>query len=475
MQKIIECKTKIVATIGPSTWNKEKIEALAKNGVSVFRINFSHGIYEEHKKTIQTIREVANSLNLPLSILQDLQGPKIRLGEFENGKAFLEDGAEFILTIRDVKGNEKISSITNKDVIKDVKTGEIIYINDGLIKLKIKKISDSDIYTEVLEGGEISDHKGVNFPKTHLSIPSITEKDKKDLKFGLENDVDMVALSFVKRAEDVIELRKLMKSSGNVVPIISKIEKWEAVENLEEVVEASDGVMVARGDLGVEMPIEEIPITQKRIIHLCNKKGKPVITATQMLNSMIENPTPTRAEVTDISNAIFDGTDAVMLSNETAVGRFPVESVKMMKQIIQTTEKSKLFKNFVTDNKEISEHNVPDAIACSATTIAKTVKARLIISATESGRTAMLVSKYKPAVPVLALTPKEKTLHFLTLKWGVFPVKVVPFKTVDGILKRGPEMAKQLNLLKNRDLYVITAGSHTGISGSTNLIKVDKA
>ncbi len=475
MRKTVECKTKIVATIGPSTWDRDKIMALAENGVNVFRINFSHGTYKEHKKTIQTVREVANSLNLPLSILQDLQGPKIRVGEFENGKAFLNDGAEFILTVRDIKGNEKISSITNKDVIKDVKKGEIIYINDGLIKLKVEKISNSDIYTKVLEGGEISDHKGVNFPKTHLSIPSITEKDKQDLKFGLENSVDMVALSFVKRAEDVIELRKLMESFGNVVPIISKIEKWEAVENLEEIVEVSDGVMVARGDLGVEMPIEEIPITQKRIIHLCNKRGKPVITATQMLNSMIENPTPTRAEVTDISNAIFDGTDAVMLSNETAVGRFPVESVKMMRQIIRLTERSKLFKNFAKEDEKISEHNVPDAIACSAATIAKTVKAKLIISATESGKTAMLVSKHKPNVPILALTPKEKTLYFLTLKWSVFPVKVKPFKTVDGILRRGPEIAKRLNLLKSGDLYVITAGSHTGVSGSTNLIKVDRA
>lgn len=474
MRKIIEGKTKIVATIGPSTQDRNKIEALAKNGVNVFRINFSHGTHKEHQKTIRTVREVANSLDLPLSILQDLQGPKIRLGEFKNGKAFLRNGAEFILTIRDIKGDERISSITNKDIIKDVKKGEIIYINDGLIKLKVEKISNGNIYTKVLEGGEISDHKGVNFPKTHLSIPSITEKDKKDLKFGLENNVDMVALSFVKRAEDVVELRRLMENFGNVVPIISKIEKWEAVENLEKVIEVSDGVMVARGDLGVEMPIEEIPITQKRIIHLCNKKGKPVITATQMLNSMIENPTPTRAEVTDISNAIFDGTDAVMLSNETAVGRFPVESVKMMRQIIRITEKSKLFRNFIAESEKVSEPNVPDAIACSAVAIAKAVKAKLIISATESGKTAMLVSKCKPDVPVLALTPKEKTLHFLALKWGVFPVKVAPFKTVDGILRRGPEVAKQLNLLKDEDLYVITAGSHTGVSGSTNLVKVDK-
>ena len=474
IKKIPKCKTKIVVTLGPSTLSQKKIETLAKLGVSVFRINFSHGTYAQHKETIQSIREVEEKLNLPLAILQDLQGPKIRLGEFESGTAFLKKDSEFILTTNKLKGNNRISSITCKNIDKDVKKGELIYLNDGLIKLEIQKITGKNIYTKVIESGIAGNHNGVNFPTSHLSVASITEKDKKDLKFGLENNIDMVAQSFIKTAEDVLKLKNLMKATGKVVPIIAKIEKWEAVKNLKEIVEVSDGIMVARGDLGVEMSIAEIPITQKQIISLCNKKGKPVITATQMLSSMVDNPTPTRAEVTDISNAIFDGTDAVMLSNETAMGKFPIESVEMMKQIIQSTEKSSLFKSAAVENIITPEYDVPDAIAHSAVAIAKSTKAKIIISATESGKTAMLVSKYKPPVPILALTPTEKTLRFLLLKWGVFPVKVNTFKTVDEILDTGPETAKHLHFLKKNNLYVITAGSHTGISGSTNLIKIDK-
>ncbi len=474
VKKIAECKTKIVVTLGPSTLGQKKIETLAKLGVSVFRINFSHGTYAQHKETIQSIRAVEEKLNLPLAILQDLQGPKIRLGEFESGTAFLKKGSEFILSTNKLKGNKRISSITCKNIDKNVKKGELIYLNDGLIKLEIQKITGKNIYTKVMESGIAGNHNGVNFPTSHLSVASITEKDKKDLKFGLENNIDMVAQSFIKTAEDVLKLKNLMKATGKVVPIIAKIEKWEAVKNLEEIVGVSDGIMVARGDLGVEMSIAEIPITQKQIISLCNKKGKPVITATQMLSSMVDNPTPTRAEVTDISNAIFDGTDAVMLSNETAMGKFPIESVEMMKQIIQSTEKSSLFKSVAVENAIAPGYDVPDAIARSAVAITKSTKAKIIISATESGKTAMLVSKYKPPVPILALTPKEKTLRFLLLKWGVFPVKVNAFKTVDEILDTGPEIAKHLHLLKKNNLYVITAGSHTGISGSTNLVKVDK-
>jgi pyruvate kinase len=474
IKKIADCKTKIVVTLGPSTSSQEKIETLAKLGVGVFRINFSHGTYEQHKKTIQAIREVEEKLNLSLAILQDLQGPKIRLGEFENGTAFLRKDSEFVLTTNKVKGNKRISAITCKDIGKDVKRGELIYLNDGLIKLEIQKITGKNIYTKVIEGGTAGNHNGVNFPTSQLSVASITEKDKKDLKFGLENNIDMVAQSFIKTAKDVLELKNLMRATGKTVPIISKIEKWEAVKNLKEIIEVSDGIMVARGDLGVEMSIAEIPIIQKQIISLCNKKGKPVITATQMLSSMVENPTPTRAEVTDISNAIFDGTDAVMLSNETAVGKFPIETVEIMQQIIQSTEKSALFKNVAVEDEIVSGFDVPDAIAHSAAVMAKSTKAKIIISATESGKTAMLVSKYKPSVPILALTPKEQTLRFLLLKWGVFPVKVNTFKTVDEILNAAPEIAKHLHFLKKKDLYIITAGTHAGVSGSTNLIKIDK-
>jgi pyruvate kinase len=472
LKRLTERKTKIVATLGPASSNEKNIEKLARTGVDIFRINFSHGNEEEHKNTILNIKRISSKIQFPIAILQDLQGPKIRLGTFKNGKEVLKNGDEFILTAKGIEGDSHIASLTYPDVIRDVSVNEIIYINDGLIKLKVTKVDDENIYTVVLEGGEISDHKGVNFPKTRLSVPSITNKDKEDLKFGLSEGVDMVALSFVKTPKDIEELRKLMKSYGRIVPIISKIEKWEAVENLESIVEVSDGVMVARGDLGVEMPIEQIPVIQKKIISACNRKGKPVITATQMLNSMVENPTPTRAEVTDVSNAIFDGTDAVMLSNETAVGKFPVESVQVMKRIIESTERSAIFKNYLKRLGEPVENNISDAIALSANHIAETVKAKLIISATESGRTALLVSKYRPNVHVLAMTPKEETYRFLALKWGVIPVKVGIFKTVDEIIQKGTSLAKEMGIVSSGDIIVITAGSHTGVSGSTDLLKV---
>jgi pyruvate kinase len=473
IQKRKEFKTKIVVTIGPATDTEDKIRDLINNGVDIFRINFSHGDEEQHKETISKIKKISNELNYPIAILQDLQGPKIRLGKLKNGKAMLKNGEEFILTTKNIVGDEHICSLGFPSIISDISPGQLIYINDGLIKLKVKKVTDEAIYTTVIEGGEISDHKGVNFPNTRLSIPAITEKDKKDLKFGLSHSIDLVALSFVKTPNDVLELRNLMEEYGRVVPIVSKIEKWEAVENIEKIVEVSDGIMVARGDLGVEIPIEEVPIVQKRIISTANKKGKPVITATQMLNSMIENPVPTRAEVTDVSNAIFDGTDAVMLSNETAVGKFPIESVKVMVNIIKNTEKSSIFKKFLkTKAEEPVEKNISDAIAISANKIAEVVNAKIIISATESGRTAILVSKHKPIVPVVALTPKETTLKYLTLKWGVIPFKVSPFKTVDEILQKAIQIAKEAKLAKKGDIVVITAGSHTGISGSTDLLKV---
>ena len=473
IQRRKECKTKIVVTLGPVTNTEEKIEKLIVEGVDVFRINFSHGDIKQHRETIKRIKAASKKLSYPIPILQDLQGPKIRLGKIKKGQAFLKNGAEFILTTKEILGNEHICSITFPGVIKDITADQLIYINDGLIKLKVKRVANDKVYTAVIEGGEISDHKGVNFPNTRLSIPAVTEKDKEDLKFGLTNSIDLVALSFVKTPEDVIELRNLMQLYGRIVPIISKIEKWEAVENIEKIVEVSDGIMVARGDLGVEVPIEKVPIMQKKIISISNKRGKPVITATQMLNSMIENPVPTRAEVTDVSNAIFDGTDAVMLSNETAVGKFPIESVRVMRNIIKNTEKSTIFKKFLkTKSEEPIEKNISDAIAISANNIANVVNAKIIVSATESGRTAILVSKHKPNVPVIALTPKEETLKFLILKWGVIPFKVDAFKTVDEILQKAIEIAKETKLAKRDDIIVITAGSHTGVSGSTDLLKV---
>jgi pyruvate kinase len=474
MLKKAEHKTKIVVTIGPASNKEETLRNLFFEGVDIFRLNFSHGTQDEHLSVIKLIRKLEKELNLYVSIMQDLQGPKIRLGKIKNGKAFLKNGSLFALTREILSGDERVSSVSFPGVIDEIKLGETIYIDDGKIKLKVKKKDNKSLLTEVIEGGTISDNKGLNFPDTYLSIPAITEKDVNDLKFGLENGVNIVALSFVKTPEDIIHLRKLMERFGKVIPVVSKIEKWEAVKNIKAILEITDAAMIARGDLGVELPIEDIPLIQKRIISLCNLKGKPVITATQMLNSMIENYVPTRAEVNDISSAIFEGTDAVMLSNETAIGKFPVETVKVMEKVILKTEKSELFKTSLLRRENLPGSEISDAIAFSSIEIAKTVKAKLIITTTESGRTANFVSKYRPYVPILALTPKEETFRYLKLRWGVLPVKVRPFSSVDEILSEAPKIALGKGLISKGDLYVITAGFQTGVSGSTNLIKVDK-
>lgn len=473
MQRKIDHKTKIIVTVGPACNNEKTLRKFFCEGVNVFRLNFSHGTHDEHFRNIKLIRKIEKELDLPVSIMQDLQGPKIRLGKFKNGEAFLKDGSEFTLTKECVEGDETKSSVTFPKVLGEIDVGKTIYIDDGRIKLKVQSKNNKSLHLKVIEGGKVSDHKGLNFPDTYLSIPAITEKDEADLEFGLVNGIDLVALSFVKTPDDVTHLKKLMRGYGRIVPIIVKIEKWEAVKNLEQIIDVTDAAMVARGDLGVELPIEDIPLIQRNMISLCNLKGKPVITATQMLNSMVENPVPTRAEVNDIANAIFEGTDAVMLSNETAVGKFPVETVLMMKKVILKTEKSRVFRDYLMKLENLPRKDISDAIAFSSREIAETVKAKLIITATESGRTANLVAKYRPDVPVLALTPKDETFRFLNLRWGICPVKVNRFSTVDEILSEAPKIALKRGLLNKGDLYVITAGYQTGISGSTNLLKVD--
>lgn len=468
-------KTKIVATLGPSSSSHATIKALVEAGVNVFRLNFSHGTHEEHVERIHKIRSVEKETGIKVSILQDLQGPKIRLGKFREGKVTLKEGQEFTITSQETLGNEKIASVTFGEVIKDVKKGERIFVNDGMIRLIAEKNNGQEIVTKVIQGGEVSNNKGLNFPDTSLSLTPISEKDLEDLSFGLSNGIDLVALSFVRNAEDIVLLKRYMEKFGRVVPVIAKIERWEAVKNIDEIARESESIMVARGDLGIELPIEKIPIIQKEIISICNNLGKPVITATQMLNSLVDNLTPTRAEVTDVANAIFDGTDSVMLSNETAVGHFPVEAVRVMHNIIEETEFSEIFYNYVINSKDTFEDNISDAIAFSATEVAKITKAKLIICATESGKTATLISKHKPNIPILALTPCNDTLRYLNLKWGVYPHLVKRFKSVDEILKEGPKAAIDFGFLLKGDTYVITAGSHAGISGSTNLLKVEKA
>jgi len=467
-------RTKIVATLGPATNAEQMIRSLAQHGVDIIRINFSHGTDDERLATIAAVKKVRSELNLPLTILQDLQGPKIRLGTFSGGPCEIHTGDTFRLRTRPTDGNAQEASIDYPRLAEEVKPGESVFINDGLVRLKVQDITEDTIVTEVLKGGTLSDHKGVNFPHSDLHIPSITDKDRHDLVTGLRAAVDYVALSFVRTADDVHELRTLMETHGAHTPIIVKVEKWQAVQNIESIAAASDGIMVARGDLGVEMPIEEVPIIQKRLIALCNRLGKPVITATQMLNSMVENPSPTRAEVTDVANAIFDGTDAVMLSNETAVGKFPLEAVDMMGRVIETTERSKLFWSAIEARGAESTSDTSDAIAYAAVRSAQTLGAKLIVSATESGRTAILVSRYRPHTPILALTPSDVVQRRLALYFGVIPMVVRPFASVDNILQTAVAMARSSHLAHRGDKIVITAGSHAGVAGSTNLVKVEE-
>jgi pyruvate kinase len=466
-------RTKIVATLGPATNSEDTIRALAERGVDVFRVNFSHGTDEERLDCIAAVKKVRGELDLPLTILQDLQGPKIRLGTFSQGSCEIATGDVFRLTTQVVDGTAEQATVDHPRLATEVRAGELIFINDGLIRLKIREIEGDAIVTEVLKGGTLSDHKGVNFPQSDLHVPSITEKDRHDLVTGLRAGVDYVALSFVRTADDVRELRTLMETHDAHVPIIVKVEKWQAVQNIESILALANGIMVARGDLGVEVPIEEVPLIQKRIIALCNSIGKPVITATQMLNSMVENPSPTRAEVTDVANAIFDGTDAVMLSNETTIGKFPVETVDMMGRIIEATERSGLYWSAVEARDTESASDTSDAIAYAAVRTAKTIGAKLIVCATESGRTSILISRYRPHTPILALTPSDLVQRRLALYYGIVPMVVQQFESVDHILRTAVAMARMSRLARRGDKIVITAGSHAGVAGSTNLIKVE--
>ena len=465
-------RTKIVATLGPASDSETMVQDLAERGVDVFRINFSHGTDEERLRKIATVHAVRAGRNLPLAVLQDLQGPKIRLGTFSKGPVEIKTGASFQLTTHQVDGSEAVATVDYPALPDEVRPGEHIFIDDGLVRLQAREVRGDTIVTEVLKGGMVSDHKGVNFPESDLHIPSITDKDRHDLVTGMHAGVDYVAISFVRTVEDVREVRALMEAHGGHIPIIVKIEKWQAVQNIEEILDAANGIMVARGDLGVEMPIEQVPLIQKRLIALCNQKGKPVITATQMLNSMVDNPSPTRAEVTDVANAIFDGTDAVMLSNETAAGKFPGEAVDTMRRVIFATENSDLYEAAMRARPAESASDTADAIAYAAVRTAHSVGARLIVCATESGRTATLISRYRPGMPILALTPSDAVQRRLALYYGVIPVLARQFASVDDILHIATIASRASGLACTGDKIVITAGSHAGVAGSTNLIKV---
>ncbi len=467
-------KTKIVCTIGPASDSKDVFEQLVINGLNVARLNFSHGSHEEHARVINTIKEVRWELHEPIAILLDTKGPEIRTGKFKDPEVELKDGQNFTITTRDVLGDNTICNVSYEGLARDVSVGGRILIDDGLVGLRIKNIIDNtDIECVVENGGIISNHKGVNVPNTKLNLPAITEKDKLDIKFGIEKDIDFIAVSFVRKASDVLDIRKILEdNNAHHIQIISKIENQEGLDNIDEIIKVSNGIMIARGDLGVEIPTEEIPLAQKALIKKCNKVGKPVITATQMLDSMIRNPRPTRAEATDVANAIFDGTDAIMLSGETAVGKYPIEAVMIMSNIAERTEVAIDYKSLLRDKAVEKETLVTDAISYATCTIAADLEASAILTATSSGFTARMVSKFRPAVAIVAATTNEHIRRRLSLSWGVYSILTKRLHSTDDIISVSVEKALEAKLIRNGDLVVITAGVPVGASGTTNLIKV---
>ena len=465
-------KTKIVSTIGPAI-DENILRELFKEGLNIVRLNFSHGDHEEHKSRIDMVKKVREEMGLPIGIMLDTKGPEIRLGKFKEDVE-LKDGAMFTLTTKDIIGDKTIVSVSYEGLPKDVKKGDRILIDDGLVELLVEDIvKEEDIICKVLNGGTLKDHKGVNVPNVSINLPAITEKDIGDIKFGIENDIDFIAASFIRKAEDVIEIRKILEeNNGDDIDIISKIENREGVDNIDEIIEASEGIMVARGDLGVEILTEEIPLIQKAIIKKCNLAGKPVITATQMLDSMMRNPRPTRAEVTDVANAILDGSDAIMLSGETAIGKYPIESVKTMNKIATKTEESLDYAEVLklrTSTKDISTTN---AISKATCTTAEDLDANAIVTSTSSGYTSKAIAKFRPRAPIVAATTSEKVMRKLSLVWGVYPVMSVRSDNTDEVIDISISSAVEAGYVKEGDLIVITAGIPVGVSGTTNLIKV---
>lgn len=467
-------KTKIVCTIGPASESPEVLEQLIKNGMNVARLNFSHGSHEEHLEKIKTIKRLRRKLNVPLGLMLDTKGPEIRIGTFEEKEYFLKPDDIFTITTRDVVGNKDIVSVSYPGLPNDVEKGSIISVDDGLIQLEVLEIKDgTDIVCRVQNNGVISDHKGVNLPGRVTNLPAITPKDVDDIKFGIENGIDMIAASFIRKKEDIYDIRKVLEDHGGEdILILSKIESQEGVDNLDEIIEASDGIMVARGDLGVEIRTELIPLVQKEIIRKCNKAAKPVITATQMLDSMQRNPRPTRAETTDVANAIIDGTDCVMLSGETAAGKYPIEAVKTMRDICITTELSDDFEENIYKTEIDREITTTNAISKSTCTIASQLNAKAIITCTASGNTAKAVSKFRPRTNIIACTIDEKVARRLSVSWGVYPIIVEKAHETDELIERAIVGSLKENYVQEGDLTVLTAGIPLGVSGTSNLIKV---
>lgn len=465
--------TKIVCTIGPASKSTEIVRALVQNGMNVARLNFSHGNRDQHQEKIRIIRTVSDesAAGGPVAILQDLAGPKIRVGRVPDPGVRLEAGQPFVLTNQDVEGTSERVSIPYPDLFKEVREGDPILLADGLIELMVEKANRSEIRCKVVTGGALSSHKGLNLPTRTVQAPSLTDKDREDLLFGLENDVDYVAVSFVRSAEDIVQVKEIIQKKEKDTPVIAKIEKHEAIEHIDKIMEAADGIMVARGDLGVEIPLEEVPGVQKMLIHRANALGKPVITATQMLRSMVDSPRPTRAEATDVANAVIDGTDAVMLSEETATGSYPVKSIQFMTRIVESAEGLFSHERYLqlAPKKEVSQ-----SVAYAACVLANHLDARAIIAPTQSGQTARHISRFRPRQPIIALSPRKNTVQRLALFWGCLPRLVADPRDTDDMIESAAQSALQTGLVSRGNLVVITAGHPVAVAGSTNMVRVKR-
>ena len=465
-------KTKIICTLGPSTDKGDVLRELIANGMNVARFNFSHGSYEEHGGRLANLKALREELGKPVAALLDTKGPEIRLKEFKNGVEMLEAGQTFTLTTREVEGTKEICSITYKDLPQDVQPGGTIMLDDGLIMLRIEKVTDTDITCTVLNSGKIKTKKGVNVPGVHLSMPYLSQKDREDIIFGIQNGFDFIAASFVRTAQDVYDIRNLLNEYDSNIRIIAKIENREGVNNIDSILSAADAVMVARGDLGVEIDFTELPGIQKNIIDRSFSFGKPIVTATQMLDSMMVNPRPTRAEISDVANAIYDGTSAIMLSGETAAGAYPVEALKTMSAIAERTENEPHYRDERFKDAAHGQISVSDATAHAACLTARDVNAAAIVTVSESGNTARLLSKYRPTQPIIACVMNEQVQRQLSLSWGITSLLMGPAKSTDELIEMSTALAQKNGYLHNGELAVVTAGVPVGVSGTTNMIKI---
>lgn len=467
-------RTKIVCTIGPASGSPETLEKLIRAGMNVARLNFSHGSYDEHLAKIKAIREISAKLGKTVGILQDLSGPKIRIGKIRKGPVELKAGQKFAFTTQDVDGDSARVTLPYPKLLPQVRRNMLIYVDDAKLEFKVLSTTETDILTKVVIGGELNSHKGFTIPGVVHDTPGVTEKDKNDLRWGLAQGVDWVASSFVLGPDDIRPLHDVMSEEGRCVPVIAKIERPEAVRNIVGIIEAYDGIMVARGDLGIELPIDEVPSIQKNIIRLCNRAGKPVITATQMLDSMISNPRPTRAEVTDVANAIIDGTDATMLSGETAAGSYPLASLKIMDRVARRTERSLDYRGILRSRMEYPTRDVTEGIGEAAVKLAADLDMPAIVTCTYGGTTARLVSKYRPSASIIAAASNDETGRRLTLSWGVHPICVPMAKDTDGLIASAVRAVKEHKLVKSGSPVVIIAGVPVGEPGNTSLIRVVK-